>query len=334
VFERFTDRARRVLVLAQNEARLMNNGFVGTEHLLLGLIDEGEGLAARALRSFDISLEEVRERVEETIGPASRTQTSVEMPFTPRAKKVLELSLREALQLGHNYIGTEHILLGLVREGEGVAAQVLQSLGADLPKVRGVVISLLEGHVHPAVEEESVSANTARITRLVQEFDWPRYPTRVIPGPELSLSQDGIVFRVVGILFYENDIEVHWKLSGVPKPLLDLLQRDPNARFGGTRRVRDPIQRLITGPGGRRAMAMRDPGVPRRHGTPEGPQFLKVSVDANERYLLALGDSEPQASGDWAGRSYFVPEEANDDSASAARALTVEWQGQTIEVEL
>ena len=312
----------------------MNHGFVGTEHLLLGLIDEGEGLAARALGSFDISLEEVRERVEETIGPAGGTAITGETPFTPRAKKVLELSLREALQLGHNYIGTEHILLGLVREGEGVAAQVLQSLGADLPKVRGVVISLLEGYDAATGKEESVFSNRARITRLVQEFDWPRYPTRVMPGPERSLSQEGIDFRVVGILFYENDIEVHWKLSGVPKPLLDLLHRDPNTRFEGMRRLREPIQRLIIGPGGRRAMVTRDPRVPQRGGTPEGQQFLKVSVDANMRYLLALGDSEPQANGEWAGRSYFVPEKANDDAASVARALTVEWQGQTIEIEL
>ena len=124
LFERFTDRARRVLVLAQEEARLLNHSFIGTEHILLGLIHEGEGLAAKALESLGISLEAVREKVEETIGPAGSAPTG-SPPFTPRAKKVLELSLREALQLGHNYIGTEHMLLGLVREGEGVAAQVL-----------------------------------------------------------------------------------------------------------------------------------------------------------------------------------------------------------------
>jgi ATP-dependent Clp protease ATP-binding subunit ClpC len=145
VFERFTDRARRVLVLAQEEARLLNHSFIGTEHILLGLIHEGEGLAAKALESLGISLEAVREKVEETIGPAGTAPTG-SPPFTPRAKKVLELSLREALQLGHNYIGTEHMLLGLVREGEGVAAQVLQSLGADLPRVRQQVIQLLSGY--------------------------------------------------------------------------------------------------------------------------------------------------------------------------------------------
>jgi ATP-dependent Clp protease ATP-binding subunit ClpC len=145
VFERFTDRARRVLVLAQEEARLLNHSFIGTEHILLGLIHEGEGVAAKALEQLGVSLEAVREKVEETIG-LSGTAPTGSPPFTPRAKKVLELSLREALQLGHNYIGTEHMLLGLVREGEGVAAQVLISLGADLAKVRQQVIQLLSGY--------------------------------------------------------------------------------------------------------------------------------------------------------------------------------------------
>ena len=142
MFERFTDQARRVLVLAQEEARLLSHSFIGTEHILLGLIHEGEGVAAKALESLGISLEAVREKVEETIGPAGSAPTG-SPPFTPRAKKVLELSLREALQLGHNYIGTEHMLLGLVREGEGVAAQVLVSLGADLSRVRPEVLQLL-----------------------------------------------------------------------------------------------------------------------------------------------------------------------------------------------
>src|SRR5687768_12994068 len=144
LFERFTDRARRVLVLAQEEARLLNHNFIGTEHILLGLIHEGEGVAAKALESLGISLEAVREKVEETIGPAGSSTTG-SPPFTPRAKKVLELSLREALQLGHNYIGTVHMLLGLVREGEGVAAQVLVDLGADLSRVRQQGVRLLWG---------------------------------------------------------------------------------------------------------------------------------------------------------------------------------------------
>ncbi|CAN5739394.1 ATP-dependent Clp protease ATP-binding subunit [soil metagenome] len=145
MFERFTDRARRVVVLAQEEARLLNHNYIGTEHILLGLIHEGEGVAAKALESLGISLEKVRQQVEEIIG-AGQSPPSGHIPFTPRAKKVLELSLREALQLGHNYIGTEHILLGLIREGEGVAAQVLVKLGADLNKVRQQVIQLLSGY--------------------------------------------------------------------------------------------------------------------------------------------------------------------------------------------
>src|SRR6058998_97378 len=145
MFERFTDRARRVVVLAQEEARMLNHNYIGTEHILLGLIHEGEGVAAKALESLNISLEAVRQQVEEIIGPGQAAPTG-HIPFTPRAKKVLELSLREALQLGHNYIGTEHILLGLIREGEGVAAQVLQKLGADLNRVRQTVIQLLSGY--------------------------------------------------------------------------------------------------------------------------------------------------------------------------------------------
>ncbi|MGB7982288.1 MAG: ATP-dependent Clp protease ATP-binding subunit [Candidatus Nanopelagicales bacterium] len=144
MFERFTDRARRVVVLAQEEARMLNHNYIGTEHILLGLIHEGEGVAAKALESMGISLESVRQQVEEIIGQGQQAPSG-HIPFTPRAKKVLELSLREALQLGHNYIGTEHILLGLIREGEGVAAQVLVKLGADLTKVRQQVIQLLSG---------------------------------------------------------------------------------------------------------------------------------------------------------------------------------------------
>ena len=145
MFERFTEKARRVVVYAQEEARMLNQNYIGTEHLLLGLIREEDGIAAKALESLDISLEDVHQQVEELIGRGTYVPTG-HIPFTPRAKKVLELSLREALQLGHNYIGTEHILLGLIREGEGVAAQVLLNLGADLEKVRSAVIQLLSGY--------------------------------------------------------------------------------------------------------------------------------------------------------------------------------------------
>ena len=146
MFERFTDRARRVIVLAQEEARLLNHNYIGTEHILLGLIHEGEGVAAKALESLGISLDAVRQQVEEIIGRGQEAPSG-HIPFTPRAKKVLELSLRESLQLGHNYIGTEHLLLGLIREGDGVAAQVLVRLGADLYRVRHQVIQLIAGRV-------------------------------------------------------------------------------------------------------------------------------------------------------------------------------------------
>ncbi|GAB2567008.1 ATP-dependent Clp protease ATP-binding subunit [Leucobacter ruminantium] len=145
MFERFTDRARRVVVLAQEEAKMLNHNYIGTEHILLGLIHEGEGVAAKALEQLDISLDAVRAQVTDIIGTGQQPPAG-HIPFTPRAKKVLELSLREALQLGHNYIGTEHILLGLIREGEGVAAQVLVKLGADLNRVRQTVIQLLSGY--------------------------------------------------------------------------------------------------------------------------------------------------------------------------------------------
>ncbi len=144
MFERFTDRARRVVVLAQDEARALNHNYIGTEHILLGMLSEGEGVAARALRELDINLEAIRQQVEEVIGRGQHAQAG-HIPFTPRAKKVLELSLRESLQLGHDYIGTEHILLGLIREGEGIAAQVLTRLGATGSRVRQQVMQVLEG---------------------------------------------------------------------------------------------------------------------------------------------------------------------------------------------
>ena len=163
MFERFTDRARRVVVLAQEEARMLNHNYIGTEHILLGLIHEGEGVAAKALESLSISLDGVREQVQEIIGQGQQAPSG-HIPFTPRAKKVLELSLREALQLGHNYIGTEHILLGLIREGEGVAAQVLVKLGADLNRVRQQVIQLLSGYQGKETTGAGVGAGQAEGT--------------------------------------------------------------------------------------------------------------------------------------------------------------------------
>jgi ATP-dependent Clp protease ATP-binding subunit ClpA len=150
MFERFTDRARSAVALAQEEARLLSHNYVGTEHVLLGLLHEGGGIAARALASLGISLEVVRAQVEDVIGRGQTAPAAGHIPFTPRAKKVLELALREAVRLGHNYIGTEHVLLGLVREGEGVASQVLARLGAGEAAVRGRVEALLADGGHEA----------------------------------------------------------------------------------------------------------------------------------------------------------------------------------------
>ncbi len=171
MFERFTDRARRVVVGAQEEARSLNHNWIGTEHLLLALLTEGHGVAAKALESMQISLDGARQQVEAIIGHG-QSRPAGHIPFTPRAKKVLELSLREALQLGHNYIGTEHIMLGLIREGDGVAAQVLVKLGADLNRVRQQVIQLLQGHQaeEPAavLSEELRDRLTAVAARLTE----------------------------------------------------------------------------------------------------------------------------------------------------------------------
>ena len=191
MFERFTDRARRVVVLAQEEARLLNHNYIGTEHILLGLIHEHEGVAAKALESLDISLESVRGQVEEIIGQGAKPPGG-HIPFTPRAKRVLELSLREALQLGHNYIGTEHILLGLIREGEGVAAQVLVRLGADLARVREQVVHLLATLV-----EVSSSASGGESERLVGEPSASR--SSVLASRErVNISSGGPLEATVG----------------------------------------------------------------------------------------------------------------------------------------
>jgi ATP-dependent Clp protease ATP-binding subunit ClpA len=145
MFERFTDRARRVVILAQEEARMLDHNYIGTEHVLLGLINEGEGVAAKALRALDVDLDTLRREVEALVGRGQQPESG-HIPFTPRAKKVLELALRESVHLGHEYIGTEHLLLGLVREGEGPAAQVLAQRGIELARVRQEVVRLLHGH--------------------------------------------------------------------------------------------------------------------------------------------------------------------------------------------
>ena len=186
MFERFTDPARRVLAVAQDEARLLNHNFIGTEHILLGLLHEPESVAGRALAALDVDLDKARAAVEETIGPAGKA-TTASPPFTPRAKKVLELALREALQLGHNYIGPEHLLLGLVREGEGVGAQVLVKLGAEPSRVRQEVMELLtEG-------SEAASGPTEEARAVLEP-----------PGPRCSWCRSELSesarFRIINVL--------------------------------------------------------------------------------------------------------------------------------------
>jgi hypothetical protein len=189
MFERFTDRARRVVVLAQEEARHLNHNYIGTEHILLGLIHEREGIAARALTALDISLEAVRGEVTEIVGRGVE-QPGGHIPFTPRAKKVLELSLREAMQFGHNYIGTEHILLGLIREGEGVAAQVLVKLGASFDRVRQQVVQLLAGHA--GVQAEQVAGMSSRLTQ-------EQAMAMVAGGPGVYQEEPAELVRVVPV---------------------------------------------------------------------------------------------------------------------------------------
>jgi hypothetical protein len=192
MFERFTDRARRVVVLGQEEARLLNHNYIGTEHILLGLVHEGEGVAAQALESIGISLSSVRNEVEEIIGRGQETPTG-HIPFTPRAKKVLELSLREALQLGHDYIGTEHILLGLIREGEGVGAQVLRKLGADLVHVRLKVVDILEGRGD--IEQRRVSVRRSLLADLLAEGEQGPIQPEELPAAVRELLERGERFR-------------------------------------------------------------------------------------------------------------------------------------------
>jgi ATP-dependent Clp protease ATP-binding subunit ClpA len=187
MFERFTDKARRVVVLAQEESRRLNHNYIGTEHLLLGLLREPEGVGAKALESVGISLDAARVQVEEFIG---KGETSVpgHIPFTPRAKKVLELALRESKQLGHNYIGTEHILLGVLREGEGVAAEVLRKLGAELGAVRQQVVKVLTGFAEGASYPQSLLEVTRQEFGQKEPADAPACPRCRAPLKETIAS--------------------------------------------------------------------------------------------------------------------------------------------------
>jgi ATP-dependent Clp protease ATP-binding subunit ClpC len=220
MFERFTDRARRVVVLAQEESRMLNHNYIGTEHILLGLIHEGEGVAAKALQALGISLEEIRSQVEEIIGRGEHAAAG-HIPFTPRAKKILELSLRESLQLGHNYIGTEHILLGLVREGEGVGAQVLMKHGADLDRVRNEVIRLLQGYTGGPIPGDVPGAPAGAMVSLSQESHAVMYLAR---GIARKMGHDTVdpVDILLGLLgSAEMDVAVLLQRLGVDLRVLN-----------------------------------------------------------------------------------------------------------------
>jgi ATP-dependent Clp protease ATP-binding subunit ClpC len=201
MFERFTDRARRVVVLAQEEARMLNHNYIGTEHLLLGLIHEGKGIAAKSLEMLGIDLESVRSEVEKIIGKQEESSPPGGIPFTPQAKKALELSLREALKLGHADIDTEHILLGLVREGEGVAAQVLQGLGADVKRVRRRTIQLLSGYVvGPASEREELLTEEEEevMSRVADGYSTAEIARELRVSPRTVQSQMEGIFQRLG----------------------------------------------------------------------------------------------------------------------------------------
>jgi hypothetical protein len=306
VFERFTERARAVLVLAEEEARSLDHGFVGTEHLLLGLIREGDGAAARALESLGISLQVVREKVEDMIGP-SGTGSSGKPPFTPRAKQVLELSLREALQLGRNYIGTEHILLGLVREGEGVAAQVLQSLGADLERVQESVTEVLISYRRRDVDDGPGGS----LAGVGNNSDL-RYPYKMIPGPERSLGSTSLGLRIVGVLLFDDVIRVTWRLHGVPGALTRLVEHATRTSDAdvGFRAMRAEVRRTV----------------------PDAHDF--------EPYIL-LGDDQATgfreigttfkalANGEWVGNSDFSP-----SPPESATTISLAWESDSIELAL
>jgi hypothetical protein len=230
VFERFTDRARRVVVLAQEESRLLDHNHIGTEHLLLGLIHEGDGIASQALESLDISLADVRSEVERIIGRGDSAPVG-HIPFTPRAKKVLEMSLREALELGHNYIGTEHILLGLIREGEGVAAQVLVKLGADLSTVRQRVVQLLSGYQGGTTglfRSEGVVSTVVRSSRPSEprapQCSFCRRPLREVdryaPGRNSAICDECITgaHTALSTASDEHIIMLPPRVTGTPPP--------------------------------------------------------------------------------------------------------------------
>jgi hypothetical protein len=308
VLERFTERSKRVLAFSQDEARLLGHNFIGTEHLLLGILRETDCVAAHCLRQLGVSLPVIRQMLETTIGPVDGELTKAP-PFTPRSKKVLELSLREARQLGHEYIGTEHILLGLIREGEGLAVQILQSLGVAPSRVRGQVVSAING-ASPASSEPPVPIpavpfeghRSPLLRNLSQSMqpnvsDWARYPTRILPGRARRLGSDGLYFRVVGVLLYDEGVQVLWRMSGIPKPIADWM-RDPAAFSPALQNERSVA-------------------------------FVVLRDDVGTDYTAAEPRMGAQSETEWAGSSTYTPA----TPASALR-LSVEWQDETIDIEV
>ncbi len=261
MFERFTERARQVVVLAQEEARTLKHNYIGTEHILLGLLREEEGLAARVLESLDITVERVRAQVVRIVGSGEEV-TSGQIPFTPRAKKVLELALREALSLGHNYLGTEHILLGLVRENEGVAARILLDFDADSEKIRNEVIRMLSGPGGRRQGQGSGSGAGAgagagtgaqgegkKSSKLLDQF-----------GRNLTkLASEGKLDPVVGR-----------ETEGVAARIL--LDFDADAE-----KIRNEIIRMLSGPG-RRSQSGGAPAAGAGPGAVEGKESSKLLV--------------------------------------------------------
>ena len=255
MFERFTDGARQVVVFAQQEARELNHSYIGTEHLLLGLMRDAEGVAAQALRELEIRQDVVREQVTEIVGRGERPPSG-HIPFTPRAKKVLELSLREALQFGHNYIGTEHILLGLVREGDGVAAHVLVDLGADLMTVRAEVVKLLR----EAPESQDLPGE----------------------GPEVQAPQPGRTTRVA-------------RSSGMPVQVTSSPMRmeNINARLGEVISRLDVIAARLASIEGRLAEGRRPAArAPRKPAAPKKPKPPPAGPSASEGDPPASGQAQ------------------------------------------
>jgi hypothetical protein len=277
VFERFTDRARRVVVLAQEEARLLNHNYIGTEHLLLGLIHEGEGVAAKALESLDVSLEAVRAEVEEIIGQGQSPPTG-HIPFTPRAKKVLELSLREALELGHNYIGTEHILLGLLREGQGVGAQVLVKLGADRDRVRRQVVQVQAGYpggMPP--EQRAAGASRPPVAPVMAGpgFYAEREPpelVRVVPLAREVADESGLRVVLISLEIWSGWFDLRYALL----PRMD----EPPQEVALDWRVADDLgtDYTLTGLGAGGGPLLRVHQLDFRPAPPEGARVLTLTV--------------------------------------------------------